>query len=238
MSPSPLPLRVHVLGGCGLQMVALSPSADTVPGIGKVTVMTERSFTLGLDLDGVCADFIHGFRPHVAAATGASMHELGPLWTWDVTTAWPAVGSMQQFMDIHADATRAGLYATLPVIAHAPKMLRSLASNGVHVRVITHRLSDPELAPRITADTMHWLNRNRIPYSDISFTGNKAQVEADVYVDDAPANIKALTAAGKTLIIFDQPYNRHFDGLRARDWVQAAEMVSELQDAWTVQRAA
>jgi hypothetical protein len=54
-------------------------------------------------------------------------------------------------------------------------------------------------------------------------------VQADAYVDDAPHNIAELRRAGNPVIVFDQPYNRDLDGLRARTWVDVEELVIELR---------
>jgi hypothetical protein len=39
--------------------------------------------------------------------------------------------------------------------------------------------------------------------------------------------VEALRAAGNEVIVFDQPYNRHLDGLRARSWREVEELVLE-----------
>ncbi|MGZ7015477.1 MAG: 5' nucleotidase, NT5C type, partial [Acidimicrobiales bacterium] len=66
-------------------------------------------------------------------------------------------------------------------------------------------------------------------YRDLCFLGQKPEVEADAYIDDAPHNVMALRAAGNTVIVFDQPYNRELDGLRARSWLDVEELVIELR---------
>ena len=54
-------------------------------------------------------------------------------------------------------------------------------------------------------------------------------MQADAYIDDAPHNITALRQLGNTVIVFDQPYNRHItEGPRATDWTEVEGIVSEL----------
>jgi len=77
-------------------------------------------------------------------------------------------------------------------------------------------------------DTVEWLDRARIPYRDLCFVGAKRDVGADAYIDDGPHNIENLRAAGRTAIVFEQPYNRHLGGLRAKNWNQVEEIVYEL----------
>jgi len=58
--------------------------------------------------------------------------------------------------------------------------------------------------------------------------GAKTDVGADAYIDDGPHNIESLRAAGRTAIVFEQPYNRDLDGLRARNWDEVEEIVYDL----------
>jgi len=73
-----------------------------------------------------------------------------------------------------------------------------------------------------------FLQHHKIPYRDICFLGAKPQVEADVYIDDAPHNVEALRATGNPVIVFDQPYNAEMSGPRATNWAQVEEIVLDL----------
>ena len=107
-------------------------------------------------------------------------------------------------------------------------MLWRLSDLGVWIRIITHRLYVNWGHAVTVSDTVAWLDEHRIPYRDICFLGDKPQVGADAYIDDAPHNIDALRRAGQTVIVFDQPYNREFDAPRARNWLEVEELISEL----------
>ena len=48
-----------------------------------------------------------------------------------------------------------------------------------------------------------------------------------MYVDDAPHNVDALRAEGNVVIVYDQPYNRELEGLRARSWIEVEQLVLE-----------
>src|SRR5690606_25865570 len=88
----------------------------------------------------------------------------------------------------------------LPVIEGAAESLWRLSDAGVWIRVITHRLYVNWGHATSIADTVTWLDRERIPYRDICFLGAKPEVEADVYIDDGPHNIEALRALGNDVI--------------------------------------
>lgn len=188
-------------------------------------------FVLGVDLDGVCADYFTGFRRSVARQWGVEEESLTRDVTWDFVE-WGMDGD--QFIELHRHAVQQHrLFVELPAIDGASESLWRLSDAGVWIRIVTHRLVVNWDHRTIVSDTVQWLDDNRIPYRDICFLGRKPEVQADVYIDDAPHNIEALRSAGNTVIIFDQPYNRHMEGLRAHDWREVEEIVAAQMAAIT-----
>lgn len=57
------------------------------------------SFVLGLDLDGVCADYVGGFRPHVVRALGVPSAMLPESADWDWTRFGWGIASRQPYLD-------------------------------------------------------------------------------------------------------------------------------------------
>jgi 5'(3')-deoxyribonucleotidase len=98
----------------------------------------------------------------------------------------------------------------------------------VWIRIITHRLYVNWGHAVAVSDTVTWLDEARIPYRDICFLGAKPEVEADLYIDDGPHNVEALRAGGNEVIVFDQPYNRHVEGVRAASWLEVEDLVYEV----------
>ena len=188
--------------------------------------MTGNHFVLGVDLDGVCGDHTEAFRRVVAAERGVTPESLGPQITWDFTE-WGL--SEEEFYAIHRRGVlEHRMFRHMPVLAGAAEVLWRLSDAGVWLRLITHRLYANWGHAVAVADTVAWLDENNIPYRDLCFLGNKPQVEADAYLDDAPHNLEALTRAGNTVIVFDQPYNRGVEGLRARGWAEVERLVEQL----------
>lgn len=186
--------------------------------------MTE--FVLGVDLDGVCADYNAALRSAVARHRGIDPTDLPAEVTWDFAN-WGL--DRDAFLDHHHRAVREdGLFRNAPPIEGASDALWRLSDAGVWIRIITHRLVDNWSHARVVADTVEWLDDARIPYRDICFLGQKPQVEADAYVDDAPHNVHALRSSGNTVIVFDQPYNRDLPGLRASSWGDVERIVADL----------
>lgn len=183
-------------------------------------------FVLGVDLDGVCGDHTGAFREVVAREKDVDPAGLGPQTTWTYEE-WGL--DEKEFLHLHRRAVLDHrMFRTMPVLDGAAEALWRLSDAGVWIRLITHRLYANWGHAVAVADTVAWLDDNGIPYRDLCFLGQKPQVEADAYIDDAPHNIAELRASGATVIIYDQLYNRELPGLRARSWVEAEQHVVTL----------
>lgn len=187
---------------------------------------TDRSFVLGVDLDGVCGDHTEAFRQVVADERGIDPATLSAQTSWNFYE-WGL--DDESFLDIHRRAVlEHRMFRTMPVIDGVAEALWRLSDAGVWIRLITHRLYANWGHAVAVGDTVAWLDAAGIPYRDLCFLGQKPQVEADVYIDDAPHNIEALRAEGNEVIVFDQPYNRSVPGRRAVTWDDAERLVLEL----------
>lgn len=186
--------------------------------------MTDE-FVLGVDLDGVCADYTAAFREVVAAELGLDPGHLAEQRSWDFAE-WGL--STDDFHRLHRVAVlEHRMFRTMPVMTGASDALWRLSDAGVWIRLITHRLYVNWGHAVVLEDTAAWLDTAGIPYRDICFLGRKPEVEADVYVDDAPHNIVALRQAGNVAIVYDQPYNRDTPGPRAAGWSEVEELVRQ-----------
>ena len=187
-------------------------------------------FVFGVDLDGVVADYTAGFAAFVGQTRGVDPSSLPRERSYDFRE-WDL--SPEDFERYHGAAvTEHRMLAKLPAIEGAAEALWRLSDAGVWIRVITHRLYVNWGHAEAVGDTVQWLDSERIPYRDICFLGNKPEVEADCYVDDAPHNIAALRASGNDVIVFDQPYNRDAADPRARNWGQVEQLVMERYTVW------
>jgi 5'-nucleotidase len=187
--------------------------------------MSEPWFILGVDLDGVCGDHTEAFRQVVAAERGIDPVTLPDQTSWNYYE-WGL--DDDTFLALHRRGVlEHRMFRTMPVIEGAADALWRLSDAGVWIRLITHRLYANWGHAVAVADTVAWLDASGIPYRDLCFLGNKPQVEAHVYVDDAPHNIAALRAEGNDVIVFDQSYNRDVEGPRAATWDEIETLVLE-----------
>jgi 5'(3')-deoxyribonucleotidase len=102
----------------------------------------------------------------------------------------------------HFAVTQRQLFATALPIPGARSTLRRLSDEEYRLRIITHRLFIHFFHHEAVSQTIGWLDRPGVPYSDLCFMKDKDQVGADVYVDDAEVSIEALRKRGHYAICF------------------------------------
>jgi 5'-nucleotidase len=185
---------------------------------------TAAPIVLGVDLDGVCADYEGAFRASVARQLDRDPATLPPQTIMDAYSQWGL--SFEEFEEAHRRAVvEDRMFRHMEPLDGVSEALWELSDAGVWIRIITHRLIFNWAHEISAADTAAWLDAHQIPYRDLCFIGDKPNVGADLYVDDSPGNIVSLREAGKAAIVFDQPYNRHLAGPRATRWSEVLDHV-------------
>lgn len=186
---------------------------------------------IGVDLDGVTGNYTGAFRRYAAEAYNIPELEVMAAFPEPddyAFTKWMHVG--QDFVGNHAQAVANGLYREMEVMDKASETLWKLDSEGHRIRIITSRFVKHGQNYKVVANTAEWLDKHDIPYRDILFMSDKADVTADVFVDDSPDNIVALRAAGKPVIVYDALYNRHMgDEFRAYNWDDVYSLINEIR---------
>lgn len=191
---------------------------------------------LDVDLDGVCANYSAGLKQYLI-----DTHQLDPhahvetnQYTFTKQDGWP-FDNADDYLNAHTNAERHHLYRHLPMIEHANTGLKRLAENGVHIRIVTHRLFVSHMHRLVVSDTAHWLDAHNIPYMSLCFTSLKDTLHATAHIDDAPHNIETLIKQREHVVVFDQPYNRDIkDDInkipRMHDWSDASvdELIEQL----------
>ena len=110
------------------------------------------------------------------------------------------------------------MFRTLEPFEGAIDALHTLKDEGVHIHVVTHRLLRDKTYQVAVADTVAWLDYVGLPYHSLGFTHRKELIRADSYVEDSPANIETIRAAGMKVFTHDRLYNRSLDGERIHSW--------------------
>ncbi len=200
-----------------------------------ITTVAElpRQFVLGVDLDGVCADYYPFMRQVVADWLGRDIDSLPTDVGWDMTEWGIAPG---EFHKVHRFAVvQRKLFLEVGMIVGAGPALRRLSNRGIRIRIITHRLVIEHFHQIAVAQTVEWLDRHGIPYWDLCFMGEKGAVNADLYIEDSPHNVEALLRDRRDVIVFSHAANTHIevpDDQRARTWAEAEPLIVARYDAW------
>ena len=184
--------------------------------------LQNRPFVLGVDLDGVVADYDGAMRDHVAKFKGIDRASIPPTRTWSLAeSGWPIDGEAE-FLDLHRRAvTDKRMFATMDPIAGASDALRAISDAGVRIRIVTFRLVVNFHHQIAIADTASFLDMHKIPYRDLCFLKDKsALADMDLLIDDSPSNIASVRTVNgdDAAMVFDQPYNQEVTGLRANNW--------------------
>ena len=188
--------------------------------------MTVDGLILGVDLDGVCADFYRRMREVAAEWFERDLSELPEDVSYSLAE-W-GIKSPAQYESLHRFAvTQRDLFRTSPMIPGARRYLRLLSDEGVRIRIITHRLYLPFLHRDSVLQTVEWLDNYGIPYRDLCFMKDKEQVGAAIYVDDSPENVRRLREKGLYVICFGNSSNRDIAGPRAESWEEIYALVHE-----------
>ena len=169
--------------------------------------MSDAKFVLGVDLDGVVADFYAGLRVIAAEWLDVPVEALSTnvsfgLSEWKVDQAPGGYEALHRFADHSTPA-----FQTTQADDWRAGSLRRLSANNVRIRIITHRLFTKYFHQQAVRQTIEWLDHHDIPYWDLCFMKDKAAVGADLYIEDTPANVEQLRAEGHHTIVFTNSTN-------------------------------
>lgn len=191
----------------------------------------QPEFIFGVDLDGVVADFYSHARR--LAAEWFEVNEASL--TQDVKkdlAAWGLPDAIS-YKRLHRWAvTQRNLFRDMPPIWGARPALRRLSDDGVRIRIITHRLYIDRFHQTAVRQTIDWLDYHGIPYRDLCFMEDKGAVEADLYIEDTPANIEKLQQANKEVLIYTNSTNVTVQGERVEGWKDAEAHVRQHLERW------
>ena len=190
---------------------------------------------IGIDLDGVVADFNRGWTAAWNEQHGTDI-AASDVDGWDVIPGLAGLRHMGEFWRWARDVGDGrSLFRDLPTYEGAVESVRRLVEAGHDAVVVT---SKPGWSVH---DTLHWLADVRFPTREVHITDEKWRVDCDVYVDDAPHVLRDYVAhrADRVVCRFVRPWNEHVPGtIATRSWDEVLDVVAATSGATGRARAA
>jgi 5'(3')-deoxyribonucleotidase len=178
---------------------------------------------LGIDLDGVVADFNSGW-------VGRYNSEFGSDITTDQVDSWDAMGDLTHFESMGAFwrwAARGDHGSVFRHLETYPGSLEVLGRLARHNKIVIIT-AKPDWAVH---DTFAWIADRHIPTREVHITEGKWRVPCDLYLDDSPRQIAELREKRPEAVVcrYVRPWNRPVSGTRdVNDWDQFEAMVDAL----------
>jgi 5'(3')-deoxyribonucleotidase len=182
-----------------------------------------RHLRLGIDLDGVIADFNAGWIGLYNAEFGTSL-AVEEVEVWNAPAALTHFRSMSEFWSWSATAGGGrSIFRDLEPFPDALDALGRLARRH-HVVIVTTK---PSFAIH---DTFEWIGERRVPTREVHIVNDKSSVGCDVYLDDADHNLDAYRRVhpGALVCRYVRPWNRPRDGIvDVEGWDQFERLVDD-----------
>lgn len=175
-------------------------------------MVTATSYRLGIDMDGVIADFNAGWTwrynrdfpgrtPHPVTADDVQ--------EWNAPVRLTHFTTMGQFWKwARTCAEGRSLFYGLDPYPGAIDALHALHGAGHEIVIVTTK-------PRFAIDDTHdWLANHDVPAGEVHIVNDKTVVDCDVYLDDADHNVRDLVGAhpGAMVCRYVRPWNSPFAG--------------------------
>lgn len=163
---------------------------------------------LGLDLDGVCADFCAAFAAVGTPIAGRALSVVDPS-AWELEARYGVTTDL--VTAIFDEGTRTGdLYTAAPPIPGRVEAVRRLHADGWEIHVVTARGCHGHL-DSVVAATEWWLAEHSVPHQHLTVTSDKHLVPGlALLADDTPANVDRQIAhhGPGTAVLVDADWNR------------------------------
>jgi hypothetical protein len=182
---------------------------------------------LGIDLDGVVANFTQGWMDFYNRDFGASL-VFEDSQRWNDVVDLTHFEDIDQFWDWSSRLDGRSLFWHLTPFPGAVKALQELQSEGHSIVILTQK---PAFA---VEDTREWVKREGIPASEVHVIDEKWRVDCDVYLDDGPLVLPELVRHRPDRLVcrYVRPWNTPVAGaVDVRDFVEFRAQVERLTAA-------
>ena len=163
---------------------------------------------IGVDLDGVVANFTKGWTKHYEEEFGKKILE-DEIKSWGLSEPLTHFKEDLDFWKWAKDINGSSIFRNLEVCENSVETLNELSKSGHDIVIIS---SKPWWSIH---DTLMWLGENKIPTKEIHFIEDKWTIDCEVYIDDAPYQLENYkeNTVDKKIIRFVRSYNKPLDGV-------------------------
>ena len=176
---------------------------------------------IGVDLDGVVANFTKGWTEQYKIEFGKEIPE-SDITNWGLSKPLTHFNTEQDFWNWAKDIDGSSIFRNLKTYDDAIEVLIDLSLTGHEIVIIS---SKPWWSIH---DTLMWLGENKIPSKEIHFTEDKWKVSCDVYIDDAPHQFESFVknVPEKLILRFVRQYNRFVEGtVDLKSWEELSPLL-------------
>ena len=176
---------------------------------------------IGVDLDGVVADFTHGWTSQYKKDFGKEILEKD-ITEWGLSKPLTHFEEEIDFWNWAKDFNGSSIFRNLRTYENAVEVLIELSMAGHEIVILS---SKPWWSIH---DTLIWLGENKVPSKEIHFIEDKWNINCDVYIDDAPHQLENFVkhVPEKLILRFVRPYNRPVSGTKdLNDWMELSSLL-------------
>lgn len=175
---------------------------------------------LGIDLDGVVADFNAGWIRHYNKQFGSEI-ALDAVEHWDAIPSLTHFESMSRFWKWARDVEGRSIFWYLEPYPGAIESLNELSR--------THQIVILTTKPSFAiSDTFSWIGERELLTREVHILNEKWRVPCDIYLEDAQHNLEELVRhrPEATICRFVRPWNSPLGGaIDIHDWPEFGALV-------------
>jgi len=185
--------------------------------------MGKKFYKIALDLDSVLAETTVLWAREISRRKRKEIRK-EDLVSWDLTELVGISDSekMEIFDLIWSDENWKKIPPTETRLSEKVNMLREYGK----VDIVTVRPKNQ------IENTKRWLAYHKITYDDYRLVPegmNKSDLDYDIFIDDSPLNARRIMKLGKTIFLYDQPWNRELNGcIRVRTLSEVIRYLNDL----------
>lgn len=182
---------------------------------------------IGIDIDGVCYDFIKALRLYVNKTTNKPLEEMPPPKSWHFFREQWNISDDDYFKFVVNGVIDREIFWIGDIYPGCKESIDLIKNMGHEIVFITARRFNG-IEHLCQQATFEWINNSGLPYDKIIVDNDKTGYSLDLLIDDSPNQIENHILHGEHAAIFDQPWNKEIQYCdRVFGWADAVNYVEK-----------